>query len=311
MKHDIKKIAYTAGYLDGDGCFYAGINIQKHGSITAYELSIQVVSVKIESLNFFKETFGGFIRKKPDKPDHKVAHCWTIKGFSSTEVAISVKEFLTDKKIQCEFFIELAKTIMFNNFKKIDVNIIRHRDNLITKIREEKHMNDFVTQELIEAIKSIEHISPIDTDFTYLAGLIDSEGCFRIKKWKPKDKPNYVYAINLEIGNTRMPIFEYLTSRFGGNIGFIKAKENKRASALWSISAFALSQIIKRILPYLIVKKPVAEKIIEFYETNLPNGGDRHSEEFKRIYSEKLIERERIVNEIHNLNSKGLKSSSL
>lgn len=306
MNNKINKIIYTAGYLDGDGCFYIGKTIQKNG-ITVYEFSIQIVSVKIESLQFFEENFGGFIAEKPRRPNHKQPYCWTLKGPESAFLARETFRFLRDKKTQCQLYVDLVETITPNCGVRISDVVIHRRNKIIEDAREEKHMTNFVTKENIESLKDIDIIQPAEEEFAYLAGLIDSEGCFRIKKWKPKGKPNYVYAIALEIGNTRFPIFEFLSERFGGSITFINEKVNKKACAIWSISSFALSQLIPKILPYIIIKKPAAEKVIEFYATTMSNGGDRHSEEFKKLYAEKLIEREKVVDEIHKLNLKGLK----
>ncbi len=306
-------IIYTAGYLDGDGCFYIGHYIQSKKHIVVYEHSIQVVSVKIESLLFFKENFGGNILKKPRRINHKQPYYWTIKGKLSMDLAIKVLPYLIDKKNQCKNFIQLVRTITPNYGIKIETNIIHERNDLMNQIRNDKHTQEFVTKELIDSLKEVDTLQPTDIDFPYLAGLIDSEGCFRIKKWKPKNKPNNVYAICLEIGNRRFPIFEFLTTRFGGSTIYISERANKNASATWTISAFALSQLIPKILPYLIIKKEAAEKVMEFYSTNLSNGGDRHSEQFKQLYKEKLALREIIVDQIHKLNLKGLKveSSSL
>ena len=313
MKNNIKKIIYTAGYLDGDGCFYSGQYFQGKSNVIVYEYSIQVVSVKIESLEFFKKNFGGYIIQKPRRINHKQPYCWTIKNKECVKLAKSVEPYLRDKRIQCQFQIKLAQTIVPNCGITISPDIIQQRQEFMVQIKYNKHMDELVTKEKIDQLKDIETIKPEDLDYPYLAGLIDSEGCFRIKKWKPKDKPNYVYAISLEIGNRRFPIFEFLMERFGGNIIFISPRANKNSSATWSISAFALSQLIPKILPYLIIKKQTAEKIMEFYNTTLSNGGDRHSEKFKALYAENIIIRERIVQEIHNLNLKGLvvESSSL
>lgn len=169
-------------------------------------------------------------------------------------------------------------------------------------------MSDWVTKEKVNSLKKIgQHIEPTEDDYAYLAGIIDSEGCFRIKKWKPKDKPNYVYAINLEIGNKRFPIFPWLTERFGGNTGFYYSKNIIKPMAIWTISAKSLTDIIHHIYPFLICKKEVAKKIIEFTKTILPNGGDRNSETFKESYARVIETREKIVNEIHKLNLKGVK----
>jgi len=307
MKNNIKKTIYAAGYLDGDGCFYSGQYFQKINNVFVYEYSIQVVSVKIESLLFFKENFGGYISEKPRRINHKQPYCWTIKNKECIALARKVEPFLKDKKMQCKFQIKLADTIVPNHGVKIAPNIIQQREYFMEQIREDKHLYYFVTKEKVDQLKNIETIKPEPLDYPYLAGLIDSEGCFRIKKWKPKNKPNYVYAISLEIGNRRFPIFEFLLERFGGNIVFSGPKPRKNAFAIWSISAFALFQLLPKILPYLIIKQEAAEKIIEFYNTNLSNGGDRHSDKFKKLYAENLIVRERIVQEIHNLNLKGLK----
>lgn len=305
MKNE-NNFAYCAGYIDGDGCLYTGQTIQQNGVIV-YECSIQIVSVKKESLDFFKQNFGGYIIEKPRRINHKQPYVWTLKGRPSIKCADAIQPYLRDKKIQCQYYIELVKNIVPNCGKIVSPESIALRNEFINNIRANKHMYQFVTKENIDLIKDIDSIQPDDLDFPYLAGLIDSEGCFRIKKWKPKNKPNYVYAICLEIGNTKFPVFEFLMQKFGGSVVFQGIRPRKKACAIWSISAFALSQLIPKILPYLIIKKAAAEKVMEFYNTTLDNGGDRHSEEFKHRYAAKLVERERIVDEIHKLNLKGLK----
>ena len=307
MNKNINNLCYLAGYIDGDGCFYLGKTIQNSKGIIVYEYSIQVLSVKKESVYFFAECFGGYIRQKAQRPGHKIPYQWTIKTRKCFEVARDIYPFLTDKYKSCALFIEFEAYIVRNDFKVVHEDTIKQRDNIIKSIREEKHMNDFVTEDAINLLKEIKPtIEPTEEHFCYLAGLIDSEGCFRIKKWQPKGKPNKVYTINLEIGNTRLPIFNWLMDRFGGNISFIKPKPSKRPAAIWSISSSALFRIVNNIYPFLKVKKAVCEKIIEFHATILPNGGDRHSDEFNELYRSTLAKREVIVNDIHILNAKGV-----
>lgn len=301
-------IPYAAGYIDGDGCLYLGKTIQKPKNIIVYEYSIQIVSVKRKSLEFLSNAFGGYIRKKPQRERRKLPYCWTIKTINALNFAKMIYPFLTDKRRSCEYFIKFASSITPNAGKITPNETINFRNNLISKIRKEKHMIDWVTKEKVDSLKQIgQYIEPTEEDYAYLAGLIDSEGCFRIKKWKPKDKPNYVYAINLEIGNKRFPIFPWLTERFGGNTGFYYSKNIIKPMAIWTISARSLANIIHKVYPFLICKKDVSKKIIEFIDTILPNGGDRNSDAFKKRYTEVLSIRETIVNEIHNLNLKGVK----
>lgn len=167
-------------------------------------------------------------------------------------------------------------------------------------------MANLITREDIEnAKKESLTITPSETDWPYLAGLIDSEGCFRIRKWKPKNRPNYVYNIELEIGNTKLPILPWLIKRFGGTISFIEAKPKRRAIGRWSLSAAKLYEILPKIKPFLRSKKEVCDKLIEFQETILPNGGDRHSELFRALFEKRQEVREKIIKEVHQLNHKG------
>lgn len=302
-----KIFAYAAGYIDGDGCIYGGQWMNRPDNIICYEYNLQISSVKIESLNFFKENFGGTIQSKPKRKHCRQIYCWKITGKPSLNLAINIHHFLTDKKMQCWQYIELANSISPNCGKKITNEMHNIRNNFMAELKKDKHEKYHVTNEIIERIKDVDTVAPQEDDWAYLAGLIDSEGCFRIKKWKPKNKPNYVYAIALEIGNTRYPMFEFLMGKFGGHITYVPRKNNQSTSAIWSISSFTLSQALPKIIPYLIIKKAAAEKLVEFYNTTIPNGGDRHSEKFKKLYEEKLAQREIIVDEIHKLNLKGLK----
>lgn len=304
---NINILSYTAGYIDGDGCFYLGKTIQKPKMITVYEYSIQAVSVKKPVLDFLAESFKGFVRKKPDRINHRSAYCWTIKTHNSYELAKQIYPHLIDKKEQCGMYIEFCTLIYTNKFRTVENELLNKRDNLIEQIRRDKHMNNFITEEKVLYLKSRVKTVTINEkiDYPYFAGLIDSEGCFRIKHWKPKNKPNEVYNISVEVGNTKYPILQWLIERFGGSIVFIAANKNKKASATWTLSAAALYEILPHVRPHLITKKEVCDKLIEFQQTILPNGGDRHSELFRALFEKRQEIRKQIIEEVHNLNRKG------
>lgn len=298
--------AYAAGYVDGDGCIYLGKYIQKPKMIVVYEYSVQIVSVKKPVLDFFKNTFGGTIRKKPWKKNHRTAYCWTIKGRPSAYFIQAIHLFLIDKNKQANMMLYFGSLIAHNEFKRVDQTKINEREKLIKDIRKERHMNDHITKEVVEGLKNKQFtVTPTDIDYPYLAGLIDSEGCFRIKKWKPKNRTNHVYNITVEIGNTKLPILPWLVERFGGSVVFIAPKSNKKASATWTLSAAALYEILPKIRPFLMNKQEVCDKLIEFQKTILPNGGDRHSELFRALFEKRREIRERIIQEVHEFNLKG------
>lgn len=103
---------------------------------------------------------------------------------------------------------------------------------------------------------------------SYLAGYIDGDGCFYVFYQPTVDR----YRAQIVISSTNRQVLEHF---------------------------------LLKILPYIRAKKPVCEKLIEFYNTTLPNGGDRQSDAFKASYAEILTKREIMVEEIHKLNSKG------
>lgn len=299
--------AYAAGYIDGDGCLYIGTYIQQPKIITVYEYSIQVVSVKKTVLNYFQGIFGGAIRIKPFKKRHRTAFCWTIKNVVCINFAQSIYPFLIDKKTQCNIFIKFTEHITRNNFKTVNNLVIDKRISLIEQIRKERQMAYEITKEFVDSLKDISKTVTINPsiDYPYLAGLMDAEGCFRIKYWKPKNRPNNVYNITIEVGNTRYPILKWLVERFGGSVCYIPQKAKRKASGTWTLSAAALYEILPKIRPHLITKQEVCDKLIEFQQTILPNGGDRHSDLFRALFEKRREVRERIIREVHEFNRTG------
>ena len=298
------EFAYLAGYIDGDGCFYLGTTIQKPKNIIVFEYSVQILSAEKENLDSFLP-YGGYIMEKPQRKGHKIPYCWTLK--SCEDFCTNIVDFLIDKKFQCIDTLLLIQTIRQSNFQKYEEQTYRHRVQIINNNRRNK-MSDLVTKENIEKIKDVKpSITPSDVDFAYLAGLIEAEGTFRIKSWKPKNRPNKVYNTSLEIGNTRYPIFPWLMDRFGGNISLSEKKTRKRAVAIWSLQSASLLNIVEKIYPFLRTrKKKVCELLMEFNKTLLSNGGDRHSLVFKERMKAVLVKRETIIEEVHKLNKKGV-----
>lgn len=302
-------LAYAAGYIDGDGCLYLGKYHSTNG--TVYEYSIQVCSVNKNITDWLKNTFGGSVRKKEAIGNRKVPYVWTIKNQEAIKCAQGIQPYLVAKYHEMQDWIEFALNVDSNDFLPLDESMIEHRIALINNIRKAKHELNIVENSYNKTFKNIRpSLTPQEYELAYMAGLIDAEGCFRIKKWLPKNKPNYVYAISLEIGNTNKLFFGWLQMRFGGTLCFIKSKQaNKKNACIWSLQSKRLNFFLPSLVPFLKHKQPMCNKLIEFHKTIIPNGGDRHSQIFKETYANIIQRRESIVNEIHVLNAKGHRSS--
>jgi hypothetical protein len=273
--------------------------------VTVYSYSIQCCSVNLKVLEFFRDQHGGTIRAKPHKPKHKPIYAWQIKGESAYNLAKSIKYFCIDKHVAVDLFIKFGKTIAFKQCKRLSAAFKDNRNNLIREMKDDRDMSNITANCMEEINASKLTNTPTEADFPYLAGLIDAEGCFRVKKYKPAEKPNSVYAIVLEIGNTKLPIIKWLHERFGGSVTFIAARGKQRPSVTWAVHSNILFKLLPKIRPFLKGKQPICDKLIEFQETILPNGGDRHSSLFKALIAKRIEVRERIIDEIHMLNHKG------
>lgn len=301
-----QQLIYLAGYIEGDGCFRAGITTQKSGQIV-YERSITITSVKEEPIILFKELVGGFTYTEQKEGNRRKTYTWTIKNDASLIVARKVLPFLDMKKKLCELYISYCENILETK-KRIVINTINDRNFLLKQIREEIHESGKVSITQIEFIKTLSKtIAPSFQDFIYLAGFIDAEGCFRISKRFRKSTGIWIYNTCLEIGNTRIECIKWLYERFGGSITYISPRNKaKKPSATWSCHAQILMPILKNVVEFLINKKEVCLELIKFQKTILKNGGDRHSASHKETYKAICQERELIVEKVHKLNRTGL-----
>ena len=306
---NINDLAYAAGYIDGDGCLYLGT--YQSSKQTIYEYSMQVCSVDKYITDWLKNTFGGSVRKKETIGNRRIPYVWTIKNQEAIKCAEAILPYLVAKHHEMQYWIEYALHVSDNDYLPLDQSMIEHRIALIANIRKTKHELNMIENGYNKKLKNTyPSLSPQTEEFAYMAGLIDAEGCFRIKKWSPKNKPNHVYTISLEIGNTNKLFFDWLLLRFGGTLTFIKPKESSRKnSCTWSLQSKRLNFYLPLLVSFLKHKQPMCNKLIEFHKTIIPNGGDRHSRLFKETYVNIIAKREAIVEEIHILNAKGHRSS--
>lgn len=84
---------------------------------------------------------------------------------------------------------------------------------------------------------------------SYLAGIIDGEGCISITG-------RQLYSVQIQVVNTSKRLIEYLHNNFGGSFHLRKRRTLKhRPLYSWLVSASAARRILKKCYPYLIVKK--------------------------------------------------------
>lgn len=142
------------------------------------------------------------------------------------------------------------------------------------------------------------------TLYAYLAGIIDGEGTIRIGACKPNKKnPNWNvrYYAAISIGMVEKKVIEKLQQAFGSNI-WIECVPNRKTIYRWGTSGTKnMIDIIKKLIPYLIVKKEQAKLILQFCENKKVNGFRRNL----KLPMKELQRREEIYLKVKKLNAVG------
>ena len=108
-----------------------------------------------------------------------------------------------------------------------------------------------------------------ETDIAYIAGLIDGEGYIGIKRITSltNGRVNPTYQERIQIRMVDEGAIKFISECLGGNYYAEKPHAHKgRPLYCFQASDKIAIRILKTILPYLRVKKFVAEKVIAFRE---------------------------------------------
>lgn len=99
---------------------------------------------------------------------------------------------------------------------------------------------------------------PTEVELAYLAGVMDSDGCFSIAKmaaWKQRNaNPRYVFCMN--VINTSEDLMKWLVERFGGRYSNRRRqmRENHKITFDWYFTNGKALWLLEIIRPYLVVK---------------------------------------------------------
>lgn len=108
-----------------------------------------------------------------------------------------------------------------------------------------------------------------NTTLAYLAGIIDGEGCIRVDKKNPTKAnrlKNPVYSLKISVKMTDFEIVEYFQNYF--NCGSLSKEtfENKKDILRWEAVGEDAYEIIRKLYPYLRVKKSQAFEALQFQQ---------------------------------------------
>jgi hypothetical protein len=98
----------------------------------------------------------------------------------------------------------------------------------------------------------------LQIEFAYMAGLIDGEGCLGVQKTSPE----------LSIGMTDEILVREIHTRYGGAFyTSTPKKETHLPVHHWKLTGYACGNLLRNVVPYMRIKKELAELVIAYYNT--------------------------------------------
>jgi len=104
----------------------------------------------------------------------------------------------------------------------------------------------------------------------YCAGIIDGEGCISIHDG-PRQR-NWTIRVTVDMQSEK--IINFLIGTFGGHSNRVEKATAKYAIYYWYMCGAKAFEILKKIKPYLVEKRPQADEAIKFY-VHQKNYGNR------------------------------------
>lgn len=101
------------------------------------------------------------------------------------------------------------------------------------------------------------------SEWAYFAGLIDGEGCIGINKFRIKNHYTY-WRLRIQVTNTDSNICFWLKRELGGCVSTHHPHFPWSTRYVWAITGKKAGELLKKILPYLRIKKFQAELAIQF-----------------------------------------------
>ena len=257
--------SYAAGVLDGDGAIY--FSKEKEGSRIAHIPFIQLVKKYGTLILSFKSNFGGMVGPvKQMKPHHSPLYYWRLKGVKNCDNFIKkVSQFLIYKKERAELLIEYIDKNPFARGMILTPEQIADREKYYVKLAA-LNAQAFVQDIVMVGKSSVNSQDP--AFWSYIAGIMDTDGSFSIKRQKGHSETiNLRYLPQIQMSMASLDVINHI--RNNCTFGTVCEPKNKSCTRgfhyAWSIGKKSdCIEFIEKILPFLREKNEQAELVSEF-----------------------------------------------
>lgn len=265
------KMAYIAGLLDGDGSFSIIKSNRVIGRSSLYSPMIQLANSNQSLIHMLKREIGGSISTRLswiaiDGSQRKTSYGWKlVRPNSCLPFLNEIEPYLILKK---ERAVSLRDFIITNPFVrgsvKLSSDILIRRERSYLKMRKYNDKRD-TNNKIATKRRTKTNNDPLF--WSYIAGLMDTDGSFSIKKEirKNRKSASYVPVILLSMIDSRSINFLYDNCTLG-NFLVIKSKAASQGFC-YRFGIYSKPDAItflNYIIPYLTVKKEVAITLLKF-----------------------------------------------
>lgn len=273
MGNEDKEMAYLAGVMDGDGSF--SIRRLPNGTANILYFPLLQCSTWRSFIHLLKEKLGGHIvtGKEHICKDGSKGHAlfrWKLRGNDNVRPVLErMIPFLKIKKERAEFLLNFIKENPFIRGKILTGEQVENRERSFLKMvqfNEWKSCNTSISENFAKKM------SDDGIFWSYLAGLMDTDGSFALKRQvqnKGTEVKNARYLPVISVSMTDTRAINYL--RENCNVGKLYIPKNKHTNAGFHYQ-FGIytkkdcAEFLKRVIPYLRSKKENAQLLLEFCE---------------------------------------------
>lgn len=102
------------------------------------------------------------------------------------------------------------------------------------------------------------------TDYAYIAGIIDGEGCISIVRSARSKRPSPEYYLKVVVCINSVRVANKLVGVFGGHVYMRKRQIGRHLQHVWYLNGRNACEMLKKVRPYLTEKREQADLGIHF-----------------------------------------------
>lgn len=305
-------MAYLAGAFDGDGSFSLLKGSSRTSISPLYYPMIQLANINKVLIDFIRDNFGGLVSirapyKGSNGLDRKLCYGWKLE--KSIKCLPALEKLIPYLIIKKERAIYLRDYILDNPFKRgcgpLSKDVLIKREKAYLKMRSFNDIPD-VHGDLLS--KSKRRTAECSIFWAYVAGIMDTDGSFTLKREMKKGRLNPTYTSMVSLSMVDCRAVYYIANNFvGAQVYTVKASSTTNGFC-YRLSVNGFNETIEfliRVIPFLLIKKEVAEELLFFCRNRKTQNGR------KGISKEEYSFRETVYEKIRHLNKYGVVKSPL